>query len=485
MGKTFDIVYDDFSGGHYFGAQDTKQPKNTWTGDDMIHVAADGMLMPGAVPVSYSNDTASYHVGYVAQDGAGLKYVRNASGFTFVHVGAGGSPFTISGGPADPSRIVDFYGKTLVCGQSSASIIVYTFFPSSLVYPTTPVGFDGIYAWGAWALGTSGKRLYFSAPYDATSWNSNDYLDIGDSAITAVVPAGSTLIVGTDTSGWWQVSGVLGQTATVRRITGKGAAGSYGVETDAGIMFGASGTPDQAFVRLLSGSQVQTVLWNPSLGSTNTNGAITSVAGQYVFAGVANAPKVFMWSEYTRNWRVVTIVDSTVWASSATKAATDMAVTTEYAFLALSGTDNAAATRQRIYRYLIDPFDPPYDAVAGAYTSATAELSGYDHPKPFTVTEVIVEVDCGTTAQNKTRAVSVQMVTNSAVMDYAASVASLHAAASSSQTATLPSLASTAGERVAVRFSPNNGGPTMTVTPRITLQGLKLRRCIVRCQEVN
>ena len=108
-----------------------------------------------------------------------------------------------------------------------------------------------------------------------------------------------------------------------------------------------------------------------------------------------------------------------------------------------------------------------------------------DHPREFTIDEVICELDLGSTAYNKSRSVGVQMVTNAAIMDYSTSVSSLYAAASTAQTVTLPAMASTSGERVVVRFSPNNGGPTFTATPRITLRGVKLRRCIVRCKEVN
>jgi hypothetical protein len=48
MGRRFDVVYDDFTGGHFVGATQTKQPRDTWTGVNAICTADEGFLMPDA-----------------------------------------------------------------------------------------------------------------------------------------------------------------------------------------------------------------------------------------------------------------------------------------------------------------------------------------------------------------------------------------------------------------------------------------------------
>jgi len=505
MGKTFDIVYEDFSGGHYFGSQSTKQPKNTWTGEGMIHCAADGTLMPGAPLVAHSDDSiAGGWAGYVADGSAGLRYFQVVSGAsTFVVAGDGSSPYSVS--TALPQgRMVQFCGLT-VMALDSARVMVYdpvagttTVHATGLLDPGSgaTITFGTMYAWDAWVLGTFENRIYFSAPLDATSWNSNDYIDVGDtgSTIRAIVSTVQGMLVATAT-GWWQISGVLGQTTVKRQVTTKGVAqpsysGDAAVDADQGVMFNAGGNPPTAVVGLLSGAQTPTVLWD--LAESGGMASFAKVSGHYVFANremLASDSVLYMWSERTRNWRKIALpARDTDWDKGLVRVASDLNAEAYSAYIEMSGFNQMSGNTDRaIYTYTIDPFDPPYDAAGTAYASATAELAGYDHPREFTVDEVICELDLGVTLDlgvSKSRAVGVQMVTNAAVMDYSSSVSSLHDAASALQTFTLPAMASTAGERVVVRFSPNNGGATFTAAPRITLRGVKLRRCVVRCKEV-
>lgn len=500
MGKTFDIVYEDFSGGHYFGSQSTKQPKNTWTGEGMIHCAADGTLMPGAPLVAHSDDSiAGGWSDYVADGSTGLRYMRTTGGTsTFVVEGDGSSPYAV-GTPLPEGAMVQFCGLTLMPLDAGRVLVYDPVAGTTTVHATglldlgsgTTITFDAMYVWDAWALGVFMNRIYFSAPLDATSWNSNDYIDVGDtgSTIRAIVSTVQGMLVATAT-GWWQISGVLGQTTVKRQVTTKGVVAGWAaaVDTDQGVMFNAGGNPPTAVVGLLSGTQTPTVLWDPS--ESGSSATLTKVGGHYVFAArtmLALDSMLYMWSERTRNWRKIALpAPNGLWEKGFVQVASDLNAEASIAYIITDGFNTFSGDSDRvIYTYTIDPFNPPYDAAGTAYTSATAELAGYDHPREFTIDEVICELDLGSTAYNKSRAVGVQMVTNAAVMDYSSSVSSLHDAASALQTFTLPAMASTAGERVVVRFSPNNGGATMTATPRITLQGLKLRRCIVRCREVD
>jgi len=496
-GKEFEVEWSDFSGGHWFGNRDSKQPNNTYVGDDMIVCAADGFLMPGSELTIDADGTSTagassastpVDYGYLALNGDKLCYGRrgDSSSMDFVYDGT-----LYNSGTLRPyAWPIHFNGKIIQpfnqTGPTLNRLGIFDPVALTLSVTTTLYGGEGIYAWDAWALSTSGNRIYFCAPYDPTSWNSNDYIDVGDAdaTIQTIVPTVQGLLVGTAT-GWWQINGVLGQTTTKRQITTKGVAVAGGVDVDAGIFFMAGGNPDQAAVRLLSGTQTPTALWDPN-ATFNGVDRIVRVGGHYVFAVTDTTGVIYMWSEHTRNWRRIQaptaddlgfindIVQYTV--------ASDPGAGATQAFIAARGDVTSNYNRIRIYTYDIDPFNPPVSA--GAYTHATVDLAPYDHRRPFTIDEVIAELDCGTTATTATRSCAVTMKAGSPIVDFQSDLAALSANAAQTRTYTLPTMASTAGERPVVRFTPNEAGPTMSATPNVRLQGVKLRRLIMRCREV-
>lgn len=491
MAKPFEIVWDDFSGGHFFGNRDTKQPKNTWTGLDVIQCAADGFLMPGSPLVEYlsgvgglSNELLA-HFGYLADGGTGLRYGQQTTvAKTFVVDGDGSSPYAL-GAESPRGWPIQFNGQTLQ-PLASAKIILYN--GAAVSTPAVPAAFTGgMYAWDAWALGVAGNRIYFCAPLDATSWNSNDYLDVGDSdaTIRTVVPTVHGILVGT-ARGWWEISGVLGQTTVQRRLTTKGVAAAGGVEVDAGVFFAAGNAPAQGVVRLLSGTQTPTVLWDKN-GALSESTRIAKVAGQYVFVACGADDQLYMWSEHTRNWRLISLPSySTLgWGSKPQcRVATDNNAAATVANVALTGsTITTSYGAYKIYTYDIDPAAPPESA--GAYVSATARLSNYDHDKPFRVNEVIVELDLAATSTNATRSIGLQVEAPSPLVERSTDVAMLANRASALQTYTLPEMDSTSYQRPVVRFSLGDTGDTYSITPALTMQGVKVRRVIARCVEAG
>lgn len=495
MVKEFDIEWSDFSGGHWFGNRDVKQPMNTYTGNNMIVGAADGFLMPGA-PLVIDEDATSTATGtfgngtvldngYLALNGAALTYGRRRTlTKPFVYDGT-----EYSSGSNNPRAWPVHFNGDVIQPYTTNRLAIFDVDTATLdVTTVTPDQFTGIYVWDAWAIGVVGNRLYFCAPYDATSWNSNDYIDVGDSdaVIQTIVPTVQGLLAGTAT-GWWQITGVLGQTTTKRQITTKGVAVAGGVDVDAGIFFMAGGNPDQASVRLLSGTQTPTALWDP-LATFNGTDRIVRVGGHYVFAVTDTGGVIYMWSEHTRNWRRIqaftadelSFLDDMVRYS----VASDPGAGAAQAFIAARGQVAGPYDAVRIYTYDIDPFNPPVNAAGTAFTEATVDLAGYDHKRPFTVTEVLAELDCGTTSLNATRLCELTVKLPSPVSDFATDFAALAGQSAAARTFTLPSSVDTAGERPVVRFSPNDGGASMSVTPRVRLQGVKLRRLIMRCKEV-
>lgn len=484
-GKQFEVEWSDFSGGHFFGSKDTKQPQNTWVGDNVIVCAADGFLMPGA-PIVVDTAGASditYSGGLVSNGGLVTYKVRPATLAKDVYAGGAGYPL----GTTALSDLVPFNGDILVARNGSTLGIFDPTGPSLSTGTTTPVQFTLLQTWDGFALGTARtNRLYFSAAYDATSWNSNDYVDIGnsDAAISAIVPTPQGLLIGTAT-GWWQLTGVLGQTTSQRQITTKGLNGSSAVEVDAGIFFGAGSNPPQAVVRLLAGTQTPTVLWDK--GPSFTRVSLAKVGGQYVFVSTINAAdatanvySLYMWSEHGRNWRKIAL-PTPYSTKSYSNVAFDPSATASSAYILVSGL--AASFQTTIYTYSIDPLHPPVDSAGTAYQSATVDLAGYDHKRPFRIDELLVELDLGATTLNATRSIGVTIKAPSAIVDYHTSLTALAANTSTAQTYTLPTMATTDYERPVIRYNPNDAGPTMSCTPSLTMRGVKVRRVIARCTE--
>ena len=102
---------------------------------------------------------------------------------------------------------------------------------------TTPSTFSFIRRWGFHCVGidsTVPYRLWFSEVsdlgFDFSTWPALNFVDIGDAEpITAIVALYNTLFVG-KRSGWWALSGVIGQSTTVRQISlGDGPVDARGV----------------------------------------------------------------------------------------------------------------------------------------------------------------------------------------------------------------------------------------------------------------
>lgn len=491
MGKQFEVEWSDFSGGYYVGARESKQPQNTWVGDGVIACAGDGFLMPGAplaeTALLGSGGSTLSLSGFVALDGASLSYGYVLGGTkNLVVTGDAGSPFSL-GAIVPQGRPVWFQGRILLAA-TTAVLIIYN--AGAVTTSTvTPAAFSQVFSWDLFAIGVSSNRLYFSAPADPTSWNSNDYIDVGEGTIRAVVPTLTGLLVGTD-HGWWQVTGVLGQTTTIRQVSTKGCTAAGGVSVDAGVFFAAAGAPEQAVVRILNGSQTPTALWDKDAAFTAAT-QIAKVAGSYVLVSVGGN-KAYVWSEHARNWRRIAVPTSLTESDptdlpDAVSFADDPSADASSAIIVSLDRDTLPGpTIVRAYRqftYDLDPFDPPVDSDGTGYQQATVDLASYDHKRPFRIDELIVELDLGATSLNATRSLGVTIKAPSAIVDYHASLTALAANGSQPATFTLPAMATTNYERPVIRFSPNDAGPTMSFAPSLTMRGVKIRRVIARCTE--
>lgn len=489
MGVTeFDVVYDDFSGGYFVGPRAAEQPKNTWRGLDVMAVASDGMLMAHK-PVASDTTTfsalgPSYGLVlptdaiYIHGGGATMKYSTNATdptAFTNHDRDASGeelgwtwSSYTLGGGYTFSGTPVYFNGSVYTIIDGSPMKLAQGGTAGATLPGTTP---RLLTAWGSWLLVANGKRVYFCDPYDPTSWPAANYFDVGNSAVVGMVPTPNALIVATYEA-FWQVTGVLGETTVVRQINVEGppdpTSGLVVADaTSEGALMTAGRAYDKSLAMMLTGTALRPVAWDSSWSYSESAIDLKMAKSGSHFIIYGNANQFYVRAP-NGTWRRLT-------ANAAQKPVIQAAhPDAAYTIFAVNGT---------IYLYPLEPSSPMIDT-SGAFPSATASLAPIERKRPFTVREVVAEVDFGyarnSAEEAATRSLSVSMATPGGE-DISARVVSSRA--STAATVNYGAVAADGTMVQANRLLVNDGGPTYWAQPKVTLKGVKLRRLIVRCTE--
>jgi hypothetical protein len=260
------------------------------------------------------------------------------------------------------------------------------------------------------------------------------------------------LMIGT-ASGWWVATGVPGASLSLRRINTTVA--SPAVDTSAGPLFVAYGS-----VYRLNGTQAVPVA---ALEGGNMIGGVVQMSTDH--AGVAwssgTVLRTFVWSEAQRAWSCITNVGPI------------------QSFTSASVIYVGSGIKQLVY----DPHATDPVADLAGFPKASVQLASYDHRDLFTVNELLVEVDVGfPTFANYRRSVGVRLVNPLRAIDYMGSLTGPELAGTV-QTSVLPTATSAQGERFMVRFNPNDAGAILGGAPEITMEGVKVRRVIMRCEE--
>lgn len=495
-----DVVYDDFSGGHYVGAANANQPRSTWTGANAVCTADEGFLMADD-GWQRSNLVTSAVDTPITQP---IMYTSNASfigtrAVFGVRTGSPGSRAIVAdvdvSWPAITPGLSTTFTQTVrsVTTTSSSQIAWGTSDNTVLVWnaaspgPPTPaivLGGEQVVQWGeftlAWAPDTN--RVRFSAPADPTSWPTTSFFNVSrpGSVITAILPAGDALYIGVRGEGWWAVTGVLGQTATLRRVN---SIGSYGgaAESQQGIITRGSGRD----IWLVRGGSTDTILAIPDDGEVLSEVSIGD-AGEHVM--LATDLNVWIWSDLTRRWRRKTVPAG----YSQHIAFRDMSGNPRLYMVSYGTVPGGRPVY--LHRCQREPLQP--EVVEGAFPAATVRLAPFTNPTPFRVHEVIVEVDFGRPAnQTPPRSLSCRIdaatstdVSSTFSVSAEAFLAGLGPAvppASSTLTRTWTTATATVnGHRETVRFVLNDGPVTHSAAPVLTIAGVKVRRVVLRYELV-
>lgn len=475
MGRSFTIEYDDFSGGYYVGTNETQQPKNTWIGTDVAVSPSTGHLLPlvagqpsGTLPSGVS------FVGFfgVASNDIAFWGTTNTTGTIYY----GDWALTTSGSAGATGTIktvpVQFAGK--MCwsrggfstnGYVSAVDINSFALTSGLVSSTSFLSVIGTYKY--WMVGADSvltNRMRYSAPNDPVTWAAADYIDIGSTSnrITGFVDMLDALYILT-TGGLYALSGVPGATATLRQVNRIPLSDGAPFETTIlGVTSNVTASQYDGPI-LMSGSTGRRVLQ----GVSNATGVVQ--VGSMVV--VSNSDGSFFindpatskaWYRRSSSTLYGTILPSTVNRS-------------EYLY-----TYTPSTGPQKIWRVAANPTTAALDAAT--FPSRSVTLADYQANQQFVVDKITAEVVVGESS-SAPRAIGVQMGTLSVPVGYSTNPTQFSGATSQAQSYGFTSTST--GSMMAVDFTPNDAGPTYNVAPIVTLQGVELRRLIVRCHEVG
>lgn len=533
MGKQFTVEYDDFTGGHYVGLNDVRQPMNTWRGAGVIATADQGMLMPDggwtrpAGNMVSASATASSHTQPISFRDYGSTTMPDSR--AYVHLVAATATtvrrYTVEAdsllstttlpNAVSTSAVVNQLNNQLAYVRSGTGVnTIYLVQPSSTTVTTVTTQTDfklGVWWWNnfGFGVGMPSSRLYFSLAGDpATTWPANNYIDVGESnsPIITLMPQADALYIG-KTDGWWVLTGVPGQTATLRRLNAFGAVrdsitasaeinGAAALPIPGGaIVRGGRG----ASVLLLNGAQVTPFAsfpdqpgttdfpYVPMLANAGEHGLVLDSTG----ASSTVPNRLWVWSNATRRWRCKNLPTPTERSKSSIRyyPVDDRDAATTNLYVTAIELSGGSYDINALYAPK-EPTEP--QSSSGVFDTATVELADYTARDPFRVLEVVVEVDFGRPAtQTGLRSLGVQVITNSVTdldQQFTTDTADLAVPFKSSQRRWEwgNAQATRRGHRQTLRAVVNDGATaTYQAAPVIEMTGVKVARVIMRCETVG
>jgi hypothetical protein len=257
----FRYEWNDFSGGYYVGPSAINQPKNTWTGTNVVLTDDDASVVPTNAVYEYTLTGTDTTGGYIQAPGTVVSqtlgtptYFNNTIIIPFIEYLAVGNPsgclYLIDAVTQIVTKVTvvtasaasfGFSPYEPVCvkvdGTSATDFYIYVTFGGSSYYrvrkstlaitTVTPSGgaamtsISGLTVWGArlilWSM--SDDRIIFSNALDFTTVSSENYVQIGysEDRVIRVLSRQFDLIV-CKQGGFYSVTGVLGTSTAVRQL---------------------------------------------------------------------------------------------------------------------------------------------------------------------------------------------------------------------------------------------------------------------------
>ena len=510
---SFQITYDDFSGGQYMGPRSTNWPKNTWSGENVISLS-DGRLMPtGAMTAGTYSPAVSTEATIIDLINKGNEAFAFANWkvlsvdtpkMVYFNAVNTGSTFPITGTavtlPAVPAGKVAyensnflapffyFIDTTGTIRRTSALTPFATTTVSTVLLGST---ITDIKVWGSRlvAYGGYSQTLYYSDT-DKTTWNLTPNFYSFPSGIIEVIPRAQDLLV-ICVEGVYSLTGVLGSSITNQNVSGQTA--TMEGMTDSTLTGRKVNFFDQANVGTLDGhiyamegtyiQPIATMLTDDMIAAQNfgyQQATIGTIVGDRLVAllktGVCYVEKIpGTWARFnflsgTRNsnrdqhkvgrttgsalneYFVVGSIDSST---------TAFTLKLDRFIHNVNGLTNKDAS----FRYLTT------SAVGSSVPTGTVTLPEYFHTKPFTVKEMFVEYESTTTS-----VVTASIIPTGNIDVLAANISSMTSSGASNIT-------QTAAATVAERFLPNNANKAFGIKPQLSITSAIVKRVILNCED--
>lgn len=507
---SFQIVYDDFSGGQYMGPKSTNLPKNTWHGNNIISLP-NGRLCPvgykqagsnaGVTSATGAKIMDSWTIGavnysFVIWSGTTSKMCRLLSvnnGTTFPITSTDTSLTGTIGGKVAyvPAEGKFYYVNTnsgtfgyirsVTTGGTDASV-------STALGSGTGITNIALYGYRLVAWGPTTKRLYYSDTA-LTGWTTSQYYEF-NGQILNVLPRTNDLLVICDT-GVFSVVGVLGSSVTIQQIVPQqnvteGMRDATVVGRNVFFLDQQrSGALDGNIYRMV-GSNVESIATMdlPDVVAAEDGyekGRIQSISDGRLVVVLRNGI-TYAQSSHGRWARLVISSDvtDTSETNQITIARPGPEAQNEYFIVGIVQDDSKFPIKwYRVINNVITGTDTDEDFVfVGAASGATvaptgeAELSEYWHQKPFTVKEVLVEWE---NAGNNTPEVSVTIQPTGLVDVSSANYTDSNVAYAQET--------STSGNLVLSRLRGDDGVRGYGVKPIITIKAAIVNRVILMCED--
>jgi len=534
---SFQITYDDFSGGQYMGPRSNNLPKNTWTGENVTSTP-DGKLMPSE-PLELSR----YQKG-VTSTGAVIYDHWIINGRSYVFTRWATSPVTgtmtiqnsVSDGTSAPTAPTAYplefptaatplllVGQVAYAQAPAATAkefyfadylgAIYKIGAESTVGVITPISTAltgllnansanmGLYGYRLLAWSQYGKRLYYSN-VDMTTWSASQYYEF-NANIKNVIVRTNDLLVFTD-AGVYSVTGTLGSTVTIQLIVpelniSEGMSNAVVVNRNAYFIDETGGGNITLFsgrIHVLNGATVQTAY---QVLNSDTIAVSKKGAGQEIgHLGLASNGRLAL--QLTNGYFYIETTPGQ-WAryySSRNDYTTAKygqqrigkpgpSAPDEFSLVASISTDSPFTSGDRglvLTRYLHNT--PDIENVdSGLRTSlpgvtaptGTVNLSEYWHQKPFTVKEAFVQFYART---GYTPAITVG-ITPSGIVDLYSSYNG-----SSSVEASEPlsvGTANTNNASITQTYRVNDAAKGFGISPYLTFTNATIQRLILNCED--
>lgn len=520
---SFQIVYDDFSGGQYMGPKSTNWPKNTFQGENVLTTVHGEIIPSGAYPLGYAD--APVNVDYAQIED--LWQVAETA-YAFIDWSSGATHYSrmVSILTSSTSSTYDYaLGGTLrgrVAFDPTSNSFYYLIFVSggggpggSNVRNITTSGTDTAVSSGVFTGGvepteiaiygyrlicwtSQSNRLYYSGT-DKTTFSLSQYYEFNGLILNVAVRTNDLLVF--TTSGLYSVVGVLGSSVTIQLI-------SPALNIIEGMQDMALVNRTLYFLDNQSTGQIDGRVHRMVGSTTEMVAAITSddiatantplLAPNYQLARVAtinNSAFVVQMKNgisyvQTRSGTWVrlkyAVSPAPIYAANqyaVAKYAIKNAVIDQYPadeYFVVAYIDGTHAKRRlTFYRYIHNVYQSPYldQNFAAPWTNGTIMATGtvrlpeFWHTKPFSVRNVIIEYKTSSNCS-----ITATLEPTGALDVLSANVSSL-----TSTGVTAGSQATSA--YVTEQFQCDNAAKGYGAKLSLSLQGCSLRRVILMCED--